>query len=453
MSNTDTAPAFDIEYNHTDSQIAEFAPRCGCPKCGRYRATHLPPVLATTPAPVVGSVPPGVPALVVPVAAPVLCTCPLGVRGVRATDGACSSCGLRRRPQPAAAPRSIVRDLDAQRASGSDAESVLRGQLAKAEETIAALKRNAINTRTYVAGAKSVAEGIFLGFAGLGQVTRAQLLRIVEESGLPAEWAPAAKSAHAQAGKAVGALNGRGYIVRSDKSRAAKDANGRDIPRSWKARWIIGQQVGSTFPAVATATLTVEGKLVVEGGSGAVASVTQEFEALCAADTYASTDITQWLSGVMAQRFRGVKLGGNWYVRARNAEAAERLCTRLSKAWGREWLLPAVPMAASDELAIGISRSFTADARAVLAMYREERDAKDENGKVIGIGARRAATLHSEIRELAERAVGFAAMLGEKHVATIRAELAAVANEIDESTDGMVQRFELIFDELARDAK
>lgn len=448
--------SFLIEHDHTDAQIPQFAARCGCPKCERYRATHAEPapLNARQPIPVVDSVPPGVPsptpnAVAALGAMGAFCACPLGTRGTVA-NGVCSSCGFPRRPQPAAAPRSQVRNLDAQRtgtAAAPDVETARKLEAATVE--IAQLKRQLATQRGYIAGASQHAAGKFFGFGGQGSLKRGALLGIIASCGLDADIAPGVKSAHAQAGDAVGKLNGRGYVVRTDKARP-----GTGEPRTWKARWIVGRQSGSGFDTIGRVMLSMEGKLEFSSSFpvDVAAGIRADFETAVAGEVYDATDVSSWLRSVMVLVFRGVSVGGNYYVRTKHADAAERLCTTLSKTWGRSWLLPAVPMVASDELSEGIVQSFIADADAVMDTFITERDAIDpETKKKIGIGKRRAAGLLSQVREMIERCAGFASMFGERRTAEVKRKLVSIAEEIQASTDDISTRFGLIFEELARD--
>ena len=327
-------------------------------------------------------------------------------------------------------------------------------KLAAALTEIAQLRAELATRRSFIAGAADHAAGKFFGFGGQGSLRRDALLTLIAAAGMDADMAPGVKSAHAQAGEAVARLNGRGFVVRTDKARSTRDANGQEIPRTWKARWIVAQQSGSGFTTVGTVALTLEGKLEFSTGftPGLAAGISGDFETLVAGAVYDATDISSWLRTIFAQQFRGVLVGSNWYVRSRNVENAERLCSTLAETWGRNWLLPAVPMIASDELSEGIVQSFVADASIVMDQFACERDATDESGKVIGIGKRRAAGMLSQVRDLIERCAGFAIMFGEKRTSDVKRKLVAIAEEIQSETDDISTRFGLIFDELARDA-
>jgi hypothetical protein len=386
-----------------------------------------------------------------PMAAASECVCPAITRPL-SVHGMCPSCNLRRRMRAtgtAPASDSNPLGIDTSLAPDLVAENVgLRN-------TIARLEAKAKLAANVVAGAKVDAAGIFTGFGGLNPLTRAELAAAVADAGCRAEIMPAAKSAHAQAGRAVAALNAMGYVVRA--ARVPKhDPKDQTIVRSWRAKWTVSAasaaaNVGEAFGHVLlVATLTTDDRLVLEGREDLTARVRTDFETACAGEIYAAADVSAWLCGVLVSEYRAARVGGNWYVRARYAVEAERLCTSLSKKWGRDWLLPAIPMATTEQLCAGLVANFIREANAVGDAYDTECSKLATEKKQMG--SKRAATLLGEVRSLAERATSFASMFGESHLAELRTRLAAIGNKIAESTDGIAIRFENIFDELRRDA-
>lgn len=394
------------------------------------------------------------------------CECPIGTRPA-AVNGMCPTCTRTRgarRPAPAAsAPVTDSNPLGIQQLANAGEPAIIarqRDEIATLRTKVAQLEAQTTLAKSVVAGAKAEGSGVFLGFAGLNPVTRAQLAATLADAGAPAEWLPAAKSAHAQAGRVVGELNRLGYVaraIRAAKGSGRKNLATGQVARDWKAAWSVGHahgsaQVGAQFGTVVlTVKISASDELRVFGDEGLAARVRAEFDAAVAGEVYGASDVTAWLQGILVRYFRAARVGGCWYVRAKYAVAAERLCTSLAKIWGRDWLLPAIPMSTCDQLRAGLVKSFTEEAERVLATYATELAAAKVEGKS-EIGSKRAATLHSEIKSLAERAVEFSALFDSVSMATLRAKLSKAANEIGQSVDGITQRFELIFDELARDA-
>lgn len=501
---TTTAPDFSIEFNHSDEMISAYADRCGCVRCERYRRTHVEPAPVVT----VTQITPTTPIAAViesrlANAAPAVagyCGCPIGTRPAAVRNGSgvnlCPTCNHPRRdrvnrPAPAPATQSSEHNRQMGAALGvqtdlrnptgeivsprdaviSDIDSKLRGGLGATNRdlrkwdtllrsitvTASANPNGHVRHTEVVAGARTNASGIFLGFNGLGTLTRAELAAVISAAGMPSDWLPAAKSAHAQAGRIVGGLHRHGYIVRAARIPVKTGKPESTAERGWVARWNVGQavlgsQVGGSYgTTLLVATLTVGGELKLEGREDLAVTVRTEFDTACSAETYAAADVTSWLQATLVGRFRAAAVGGNWYVRRKYAADAEKLCTALAKTWGRNWLLPAIPMTTTEELCAGLVKNFAEEVDVVLKTYRDELTEAQKHGDS-EIGSRRATTLLGEVRTLAERAVGFASMFGDRHMVTLREKLCAAADEISGSIDDITQRFSLIFDELRRDA-
>lgn len=430
------------------------------------------------------------------------CNCPIGTRGgvVPGSSNRCQVCSKPRRQRgsyntPAAQPTNTAQSAATARALGvqtdtrtnadgqrgeilTPREQVIRDIEGKLSAQLGATHRDLrkwdtllrsttvtassnpeghVRHTEVVAGARTNASGIFLGFNGLGSLTRAELAAVIAAANMPAEWLPAAKSAHAQAGRIVGALSRNGYIVRAARVPVKTGKPQSTEERGWVARWNVGQavlgsQVGGSYgTTLLVATLTIGGELKLEGREDLALTVRADFDAACAAEVYAAADVTSWLQSQLIGRFRAAPVGGNWYVRRKYAVGAEALCSALAKTWGRNWLLPAIPMVTTDELCAGLVKNFADEVDVVLASYRKELADAQSHGET-EIGTRRATTLLGEVRVLAERAVGFASMFGDRHMMTLREKLCAAADEITQSIDDISQRFSLIFDELRRDA-
>lgn len=466
---------FSIEFDHTDAQIPQFADRCGCTKCERFResaerAQYAAPHVPATQPRNVATTAQARPANEQPVRGPAAAM-------TRTSTNTAQSAAVARQldvqtntrsaspsgePGELLTPREqVIREIEGKLSAQLGAthrdlrkwDTLLRSTTVSASANPTGYVRHT----EVVAGARTNASGIFLGFGGLGSLTRAELAAIIAEAGMPAEWLPAPKSAHAQAGRIVGNLSRHGYIVRAARVpvRAGKPQTTEE--RGWVARWNVGQaqlgsQVGGTYgTTLLVASLRPGGELHIEGREDLALTVRTEYTAACAAETYAAADVSSWLSVTLMGRFRAAAVGGNWYVRRRYAADAEKLCTALSKHWGRNWLLPAIPMVTTDELCQGLVKNFADEVDVVLTAYRTELAEAQKHGDS-EIGARRAATLLGEVRALAERAVGFASMFGDRHMMTLREKLCVAADEIANSVDGISQRFSLIFDELRRDA-
>lgn len=323
----------------------------------------------------------------------------------------------------------------------------------------------ALRKGNMIAGAVAEGHGVLLGFGGRGSMPRQQLLATLTGAGFPAEWAPGITSAHRHAGRVLGALNSLGYVCRADRTKSivrqqAQQAAARgervEVP-TWTARWHVvrasrlAETGGAYGRVVMIATITSSDTLELQTTDRELGEkVRAEYEARIAGETYNASDVSDWLKSTLVHRFRAARLGGNWYVKRQHAAAAERLLSAFSKVWGEDFLLPALPVASSEQLRTGIAASFAREVDEVLTEYRTKRDeAKAERRE---LSSRAATSIHARLRELVERCVGFAALLGDAHVHGLRTRCVAASEEIQGSIDGISQRFGLIFDELARDA-
>lgn len=309
-----------------------------------------------------------------------------------------------------------------------------------------------------IAGAAAEGHGVLLGFSGRGTLTRAQLLQALADAGVPQDWAPAVKSAHAQAGRVLSALNSSGFVVRADRSKSklrAQAAQGATVP-TWSARWHVsvstrGAEVGGTAGTVVMVATLIDDQLTISSSDLPLETrVRTEFAAAVAGEVYAAADVTAWLQATLRHRLRAARLGGTWYVRQAHAAAAERLIATLSLLWGEDFLLPALPIATTDQLCDGLLASFGREVDVVTdELHILTTTAKLESKLVSPASAQR---LHSQLDKLSERAAGYAAMLGPARLAQLRTRLVDASHAIQEHMTGIEIRFGLIFDGLAEDA-
>ncbi len=345
-----------------------------------------------------------------------------------------------------------------------------------------------INSHAFVAGAAAEGHGILSGWDGRGTLTRPEFTETLAANGFPLDWAPAAKSAHAQAGRVLGQLNSLGYVVRADRTKSqkrkaagtddrehaemvARDAKEEGAHRAadaimvkqvggvatWRARWMVGTTsnhatVGGAYgDIVMVATLDGKGELWLDTENHALRErVRADFEAAIATEVYSAADVSDWLKHQLVSRFRACRIGGNYYIKRQHAEDAERLLTAFSRRWGQNWLIPALPVATSEQLRSGIAGGLGREIDDVIAEYRDAvAKAKEEHRDM---GARLATSLHERLHTLAERATAYALLLGDGYVAGLRAKCVEASELIQESMSDISIRFGLIFDELARDS-
>lgn len=340
--------------------------------------------------------------------------------------------------------------------------------------------RGAAQRGDLIAGASAEGNGILTGFSGRGPMTRAALLATLAKAGFPAEWAPAAKSAHAHAGRILNALNQLGYVCRADTKRhKGRTAVGADdtafglvvandaklegkhyhadavvrqvggIP-TWAARWEVAAgrgreaEVGAAFGTVVMiATLDQNGELFLEcDNDGLTRRVREDFEARRNAEEFQASDVSAWLASILVSKFHAARLGGNWYVRREYANNAERLLTVFSLGWGQNWLLPALPVATTEQLCEGLALGLLNECQAIRDEYHALRDKGD-------VSSRRAETLYGDVKSLAVRAYGLATVIGDERVSHLVVQFGAVADSIARSVSRPLASFASVARTLA----
>lgn len=303
-----------------------------------------------------------------------------------------------------------------------------------------------------IAGAAASGNGALMGWTGSGRMTRGAIVSALATAGMPTEWAPTSKSAHAYAGQAVKLLDGSGYVTRAERSRGQQATTST---RSYRARWIVGE-VGvvvadATSRAfgqrVLTVTLGAGDALTFEGRDALAQTVRESYEAQRAAESYEAGEVTAWLRNILIARFRAVRLGGVWYVPAKFVADAEKLCTSVSKLWGQDWIVPALPIATSQQMLTGIRNGIVEEVAAIERELREARDERQKKGEP-EITSRLAARLLVDVGTVAERLRHYSVLLGETHTAPVRARLESLRGSLEPLADGLAQRFEQIGEEM-----
>jgi hypothetical protein len=310
---------------------------------------------------------------------------------------------------------------------------------------VTAPARVAVSTREIVAGAAAEGYGALAGWAGLGELRRAEILAALAEADLPADWAPVAKSAIAHAGGAVAALNNRGYI-----SRRARTETTRGTRRDWKARWVVAvadAAAAEVNEPVGRVVLSVELRdgddLAIEGHAALAERVRGEYAALREAEIYAAGDVTAWLSRILSTRCGATRFGTGYYVPAAGRETANKLSAALKKRWGAGWIAPLLPVATSDELKVGVASGLADDVAGIKRSLEARREtAKRENRTDARPGE--AAALGRELADIHERVAAYRLLCGDAVVAPIVAEIAALRETLRKLTDDASLRFSLL---------
>lgn len=362
-------------------------------------------------------------------------TCSCGATRPLAVRGVCPRCqGRVARPAPTSRTAPIAQ-LPVELAARREESQAAKGALVAGD---------------LVAGAIAEGHGVLVSWSGRGELSLSQIREAVAAAGAPADWAPKTRSTHAQAGHAVEVLNGRGFVV-----RATRNVKGETMEtRGWRARWTVGVvahqgAVGDALGRrVLQVTLTAQDTLEIDGDNELAAQVREEFRRRTGAESFGSAEVTDWLRGCLLGRLGGVKLGGSFYIPRASVDAGVALCTEVSKVWGAEWMLPALPIATSAQLRTSLANGLATEAQDVLDELAAARAAAAKDGKP-EIGGRAAATLLAKLVKVQDRAGAYAALLGEAETARVRAAILAAVETVRPLVSDTTQRGNLIWDEVA----
>ena len=321
--------------------------------------------------------------------------------------------------------------------------------------------------------------GVLVGWSGAGSITRGAILKALE--GVPRVLPPRQTSAKAHAGRVMDRLTREGMVVRV--------ARGLDHVKG-SSRWTVGQinHASAVGGSLGQTTMTVvlnntSGALTIDGGGALADKIQVDYRALVDAELYQSGDITSWLSGALRYYFDAVRFGAlGLYVPARHAAAAAALCKAVADVgFGTDWVLPALPIATTDQLRDGIVRGLTSEVDALMARMATEREtaklhkvnqlasaesitgdaglrARDAAHRLSGdIGATRGQSFLKDLRAIGARIVAYGEVLGEDRLASAKEQVRQAVIELEtvlgDDYSGISARFAGVWDEIEMDRK
>ncbi len=312
-----------------------------------------------------------------------------------------------------------------------------------------------------LAGAAAEGSGALTGWNGLGSLSRAAIIEVLEEADLPTEWAPNAKSAIGHAGNAVGALKNLGFFTRRARgAKWEKFSSLTDAKREYRARWIVavnlakGANVGD---AAGKVVLTIElrdgsDELFVDGDTQLAERVSTDYTIARDSELFKAGDITSWLSSTLVSRCRAARYAMGYYVPAAGREVASRLINALSSRWGTNWASPLLPVATSTELKIGIARGFYDEVRGVARSLQAAREAARKDKKA-DISPAIAARLLRDLLDVDTRAAAYRVIVGEEALQDAIAEMVTLREVLAPIADDSSQRFAMLELDVAPSAQ
>lgn len=293
-----------------------------------------------------------------------------------------------------------------------------------------------------VAGAAAECHGVLVGWSGRGDLTQGALFAIADAAGIPRAWCPRAKDAAVQLTRAVRAA--AGSLYNAEQAR-------RDGESDWSSRWMLVSRTvaGDLAPTAGAAygeialvvTLydTASGpELVFDSAhTTLIEKVSTEFHARIASARYVAADVTKWLGEILRFRMDAVRYGGNWYVPRNRRAIAESICETLRESgWGTDWITPALPIATSTQLALGVCIALEKEVDDVIkdlvAARKEARDTDRED-----IGTRAAETFMVRLRGVGERVIAYSFHLGPELESTVRNRIHDAMVELDTVLGGV----------------
>ncbi len=311
-----------------------------------------------------------------------------------------------------------------------------------------------------VAGAVAEGHGVLTGWSGRRPLTHAKLVELREAAGCPIEWDPDPKESKTQARRAVQKFATKDLLlVPEKKASKAGVVSASLIPHD--GRWIL---VASAGASVAAGEKYGEVKLVVtlrgasletDGDQDLADAVREEYDRLVGEAVHQAPDVTAWLTWVLTSKFEAVRYGGNWYVSKKHREAAEKLCDTFSAAWGEDWLVPALPVATSNQLARGLANGLQKEVDTVLEELANAREIAKKSAKTGDIGPKAAATFLLKLKKIGERVVSYGNLIGSSLVDECRIKVRDGVGALNglASMDGISERFAAVWDEIEFDIK
>lgn len=307
-----------------------------------------------------------------------------------------------------------------------------------------------------LAGEAAEGSGALTGWNGLGYLSRGEMAAALEEAGLPADWAPKAKSDVAYAGQAVKQCKNLGFFTRRARgAKWTKESTFSEKTREYRARWIVARNLAkgaNVGDAAGEVVVTVElrddsgDELVIDaapGGESLAARIRADYHALRDKELFKAGHVTKWLVGILVTKCGAARYAMGYYVPASGRAIASKLVEAVSRRWGTNWASPLLPVATSDELRMGIARGFFDEVAGVARSLQSAREtAREEKRAEVTPGV--AARLLRELIDVDSRAAAYRVLVGDEILAPAVAELRKLRDELEPLSDDASKRFSLL---------
>lgn len=310
---------------------------------------------------------------------------------------------------------------------------------------------NRIGHGNLVAGAAAEGHGALTDWLGRGARTGASIAGIVGDI-IPESWLPAPKDAPVQLGRAMQSVAGIHHIAKPVRKSADPEVRATE---TWLARWILvtmpraqGVVAGQPYgDIVLVATLhgdqeagirltcetepTDDPTAAIERGDLCIALRTA-YTALVSAQVHQASDITRWLGYTLRRRLNAVRYGRSYYLPTETRAQAEQLVNAFrSDGWGANWMYPALPVATTGQLSLGLALGLALDVTELADDLGIARRAARDEGR-LDVGPRALKTAREKLDIIKARINFYADRLGDA-----RSEV-----------DAPVRDLEVVFEEI-----
>lgn len=310
---------------------------------------------------------------------------------------------------------------------------------------------NALYHGNLVAGAAAEGQGAMTDWLGRGSRSGAALAHICHDI-IPDAWLPAPKDAPVQLGRAMQAVAGNRYWAKPVAHSADPEVRATE---TWLARWILvtmpvasqvraGEHFGDIVLVATlegdkdvanlhTATQPTDDPAVQAERTKLHEAVRSHYQALVNEQVHTASDITRWLGITLRKRLHCLRYGRAHYIPRETREQAEALVNAFRKdGWGHNWMYPALPVATSGQLSLGLALSIALDVTELANEVGLDRQEAKSKGRP-DIGPKALQTRRDKLDIIKSRVNFYADRLGEA-----RSEV-----------DGPIRDLEVVFEEIA----
>jgi hypothetical protein len=275
-------------------------------------------------------------------------------------------------------------------------------------------------------------QGVIVSWFGRGSVSALDIETALVSAGFDAALAPEGKALPSILGTVMRGKSNKDYSI---KRRTVPRLDKETGTRAWCSRWEVarlktssdvGESAGST--ALVAMLRDDSSDVIIRTDSSDEMealgeTIRREFNHIRDTDLLTAGQFTTWLSSTLIYRFASARVGAmGWFVPSTHKDRVRDLITAIRPLSGRGWCV--ADITTSEGLLQSVMDSFAHEVDEMETALNRERDAALAKGKD-DVSERVAQRYVTALRELSDRAIGYAAMCGS----------AAVAETVQKVTD------------------